>query len=110
MNKKSLGFIEILFKRLNIHSFNQFVLVMIVFAVTGSLSLIATFEFINAVGASDGRYFSCDDVEIVNFGPGIGSEGHSVNESVEIKKLLESALILNSALENILGITGNHPL
>ena len=46
-------------------------------------------EFINAVGASDGRYFSCDDVEIVNFGPGIGSEGHSVNESVEIKKLLE---------------------
>ena len=46
-------------------------------------------EFINAVGASDGRYFSCDDIEIVNFGPGIGSEGHSVNESVEIKKLLE---------------------
>ena len=67
-------------------------------------------EFINAVGASDGRYFSCDDIEIVNFGPGIGSEGHSVNESVEIKKLLESALILNSALENILGITGNHTL
>ena len=50
MNKKNLGFMEILFKRLNIHSFNQFVLVMIVFAVTGSLSLIVTFEFINVVG------------------------------------------------------------
>jgi len=41
---------DILFKRLNIHSFNQFILVMIVFAVTGSLSLIVTFEFMNAVG------------------------------------------------------------
>mgnify|MGYP001591909006 CR=1 FL=1 len=50
MNKKPPGFIDVLFKRLNIHSFNQFVLVMIVFAVTGSLSLIVTFEFINAVG------------------------------------------------------------
>ena len=50
MNKKNLGFIEILFKRLNIHSFNQFVLVMIVFAVTGSLSLIVTFEFMDVVG------------------------------------------------------------
>ncbi len=43
---------DILFKRLNIHSINQFVLVMIVFAVTGSLSLIVTFEFMNAVGIS----------------------------------------------------------
>ena len=41
---------EILFKRLNIQSFNQFVLVMIVFAVTGSLSLIVTFEFMDSVG------------------------------------------------------------
>jgi len=50
MNKKDPGFMDMLFKRLNIQSFNQFVLVMIVFAITGSLSLIVTFEFINAVG------------------------------------------------------------
>ena len=50
MNKKNLGFMEILFKRLNIQSFNQFVLVMIVFAVTGSLSLIVTFELMDSVG------------------------------------------------------------
>ena len=50
MNKKNLGFMQILFKRLNIQSFNQFVLVMIVFAVTGSLSLIVTFEFMDSVG------------------------------------------------------------
>ena len=50
MNKKSPNLIDQLFKRLNINSFNQFVLVMIVFAVTGSLSLIVTFEFMNALG------------------------------------------------------------
>tara|TARA_Y100000748_G_C15460074_1_gene474555 strand:- start:706 stop:1122 length:417 start_codon:yes stop_codon:yes gene_type:complete len=50
MNKKDPGFMDMLFKRLNIQSFNQFILVMIVFAITGSLSLIVTFEFINAVG------------------------------------------------------------
>jgi len=50
MSKKGLSFMDMLFKRLNIHSFNQFVLVMIVFAVTGSLSLMVTFEFMNAVG------------------------------------------------------------
>jgi len=50
MNKKNLGFMDILFKRLNIHSFNQFVLVMIVFSVTGSLSLIVTFQFMDSVG------------------------------------------------------------
>ena len=50
MNKKTLGFIDILFKRLNVHSFNQFILVMIVFAVTGSLSLIVTFGFMETVG------------------------------------------------------------
>ena len=50
MNKKPPSFMDVLFKRLNIHSFNQFVLVMIVFAITGSLSLIVTLGFMNAVG------------------------------------------------------------
>ena len=50
MSKKIPSFMAILFKRLNIKSINQFALVMIVFAVTGSLSLIVTFEFMNVVG------------------------------------------------------------
>ena len=50
MNKKSPNYMDSIFKRLNIHSFNQFVLVMIVFAVTGSLALLVTFEFMDAVG------------------------------------------------------------
>ncbi len=50
MNKKSLSFIDLLFKRLKIHNLNQFILVMIVFAITGSLSLLVTFEFLSAIG------------------------------------------------------------
>ena len=50
MNKKSLGFIDILFKRLKIHSIKQFIFVMIVFAITGSLSLLVTFEFMSTIG------------------------------------------------------------
>ena len=41
---------DILFKRLKIHSFNQFILVVIVFAITGSLALLATFEFMSTIG------------------------------------------------------------
>ena len=52
MNKKSLSFIDLLFKRLKIHNLNQFILVMIVFAITGSLSLLVTFEFLSAIGIS----------------------------------------------------------
>ena len=50
MNKKSLSFIDLLFKRLKIHNLNQFILVMIVFAITGSLSLLATVEFMSTIG------------------------------------------------------------
>ena len=60
-------------------------------------------EFTNAIGVSDGRYFFDDNVEIVNFGPGIGSAGHSNNESIEISSMVNSALILNDAIGNILG-------
>ena len=41
---------DILFKRLKIHSFNQFILIMIVFAITGSLSLLVTFKFMSILG------------------------------------------------------------
>ena len=60
-------------------------------------------EFTNAIGVSDGRYFFDDNIEIVNFGPGIGRAGHSTNESIEISSMSESVLILNNAIEKILG-------
>ena len=60
-------------------------------------------EFINSIGVSDGRYFSADEIEIVCFGPGKDSEGHSANESIEIKSMVESALILEKSISEILG-------
>ncbi|MFT5501941.1 MAG: succinyl-diaminopimelate desuccinylase [Woeseiaceae bacterium] len=56
-----------------------------------------------AIGVSDGRYFSNDGIEIVNFGPGIGSEGHASNESVSIESLTTSALILDQAFAALIG-------
>ncbi len=65
-------------------------------------------EYTSAIGVSDGRYFADDGIEIVNFGPGIGSEGHASNESVSLSKLVESAYILHSATLDIVGVkTGN---
>ena len=59
-------------------------------------------DFTNAIGVSDGRYFSDDNIEIVNFGPGIGSDGHSYNESIEISSMVDSAIILYDAIGKIL--------
>ena len=67
-------------------------------AVTGSPAGYST-----AIGVSDGRYFADDDVEIVNFGPGVGTEGHASNESVSIESLRSSALILDQAFSNLIG-------
>ncbi len=66
--------------------------------VTGSPARFST-----AIGVSDGRYFADDDVEIVNFGPGIGSEGHASNESVSIQSLRTSASILDQAFDDLIG-------
>lgn len=67
-------------------------------AVTG-----APAGFSTAIGVSDGRYFADDDVEIVNFGPGVGTEGHASNESVSIESLRSSALILDRAFSDLMG-------
>jgi len=67
-------------------------------AVTGSPATFST-----AIGVSDGRYFADDGIEIVNFGPGIGSDGHASNESVSIDSLSTSALILDQAFDNLIG-------
>lgn len=60
-------------------------------------------EFSKAIGVSDGRYFADDDIEIVNFGPGEGEQGHASNESVNLDSLRTSALILEQAITNLLG-------
>jgi len=62
-------------------------------------------EYSTAIGVSDGRYFADDNIEIVNFGPGIGSEGHASNESVSLSALFDSAVIQNDVISRILGFT-----
>ena len=37
-------------------------------------------KFLNATGVSDGRYYADDGIEIINFGPGSGAQGHAANE------------------------------
>jgi acetylornithine deacetylase/succinyl-diaminopimelate desuccinylase family protein len=59
--------------------------------------------YTSAIGVSDGRYFADDGIEIVNFGPGVGSEGHASNESVEIAKLVDGAAILREMVAETLG-------
>jgi succinyl-diaminopimelate desuccinylase len=61
-------------------------------------------RFIDSVGAFDGRFFSDDGIEIVNFGPGEGNEGHKDNESLPADQLAESAVIQLHMVENILGL------
>ena len=69
-----------------------------ILSVTGSPGSFST-----AIGVSDGRYFADDGIEIVNFGPGVGSDGHASNESVSIESLTESALILDQAFDDLIG-------
>ena len=39
-------------------------------------------EVLNALAASDGRFFARDGIEIVNFGPGDGAVSHAANEFI----------------------------
>ena len=50
-----------------------------------------TVKFLNATGVSDGRYYADDGIEIINFGPGSGAQGHAANESVPIAQMVEAA-------------------
>ena len=61
-------------------------------------------RFLNATGVSDGRYFADDGIEIVNFGPGAGAEGHAANESVPIAQLVDAAHIQLDMVERVLGL------
>ena len=50
---------------------------------------------------SDGRYFADDRVNIINIGPGTGSEGHKSNEKLINKDLIDYFLILQDFLLKI---------
>ncbi len=64
-------------------------------------------QFLNATGVSDGRYFANDGIEILNFGPGAGSEGHAANESVPIQQLVDAALIQLDAVNRLTKMNGD---
>ena len=55
-------------------------------------------KFLPSIGVSDGRYFAEDDVNIINIGPGTGSEGHKSNEKLINKDLVHYFLLLENFL------------
>ena len=55
-------------------------------------------KFLPSIGVSDGRYFAEDDVNIINIGPGTGSEGHKSNEKLINKDLVDYFLLLENFL------------
>ncbi|UYN93948.1 MAG: ArgE/DapE family deacylase [Enhydrobacter sp.] len=60
-------------------------------------------KFLNATGVSDGRYYADDGIEIINFGPGSGAQGHAANESVPIAEMVEAAEIQLDVVRRLLG-------
>jgi acetylornithine deacetylase/succinyl-diaminopimelate desuccinylase family protein len=60
-------------------------------------------KFLNATGVSDGRYYADDGIEIINFGPGSGAQGHAANESVPIAEMVEAAQIQLAAVQRLVG-------
>lgn len=61
-------------------------------------------RFLKDTGASDGRYFADDGIEIVNFGPGAGWQGHKANEYVPLDELVAATAILERVVERVLGV------
>ena len=59
-------------------------------------------KFLNATGVSDGRYYADDGIEIINFGPGSGAQGHAANESVPIAEMVEAAQIQLDVVQRLL--------
>ena len=55
-------------------------------------------EFLSSIGVSDGRYFANNNVNIINIGPGTGSEGHKSNEKLINKDLVDYLLLLENFL------------
>lgn len=66
-------------------------------------ALDCNLSVIEAIGASDGRYFADADIEIVNFGPGAGAQGHAPNESVPQAELEQACVLLERVLDQLTG-------
>ncbi len=64
-------------------------------------------RFVNAVGVFDGRYFANDGIEILDFGPGEGDQGHAPNESIAIDQMVQSALIQYDVIKLLLGLANS---
>jgi len=60
-------------------------------------------KFLNATGVSDGRYYADDGIDIINFGPGSGAQGHAANESVPIAEMVDAAHIQLDVVKRLLG-------
>ena len=60
-------------------------------------------KFLNATGVSDGRYYADDGIEIINFGPGSGAQGHAANESVPVAEMVDAAHIQLDVVKRLLG-------
>ena len=59
-------------------------------------------KFLNATGVSDGRYYADDGIEIINFGPGSGAQGHAANESVPVAEMVDAAHIQLDVVKRLL--------
>jgi len=68
-----------------------------------------TVKFLNATGVSDGRYYADDGIEIINFGPGSGAQGHAANESVPIAQMAEAATIQLDVVRRLVGTARESP-
>ncbi|HKU94307.1 MAG TPA: ArgE/DapE family deacylase [Vineibacter sp.] len=60
-------------------------------------------KFLSATGVSDGRYYADDGIEIINFGPGSGAQGHAANESVPVAEMVEAARIQLEVVQQLTG-------
>ena len=58
-------------------------------------------KFLSSIGVSDGRYFADDNVNIINIGPGTGSEGHKSNEKLINKDIVDYFFILKNFISKI---------
>ena len=74
------------------------------FAQAIETTLAAPARFLDVVGVFDGRYFARDGIEIIDFGPGEGHEGHGPNESTPLAQLEQAARIQLLVLHAISGV------
>ena len=57
--------------------------------------------YLSSIGVSDGRYFSDENVDIINVGPGSGDEGHKSNEKLLNSDIKDYYLILKNFLSKL---------